>query len=693
MSSSAIKPRRRSSARLSLASNVLDLPGVGSKRADILRNLGVETVGDLLVYPPRRYIDRQAFARIADLKVGQTQTVAGKIASVTVKFIRGRRLTVATVDDGSGNLACVWFSQPYLRRLFKLDTTYVFSGLVRQGRLGPSMVHPEYEVADAELLHTGRIVPVYRTRPGLSSRQMRVLVKAALGACAGEVRDEVPTALRKDLGLEELASAVRSIHFPPDPARAEAARRRLAFDEMLVFQTLFALARKERPYQDGNGRRAQDVVARFTARLPFDFTGAQKAALGDILADLASPCPMRRLLQGDVGCGKTVVAALAAAIVADGGGQVAVLCPTELLADQHLGNFSRFLRPFGLKVGLLTAGVVGSERAGLEADLADGTLAVVVGTHALIGEGLAIKNLRLVVVDEEQRFGVLQRTRLLRHAREAGLLVVSATPIPRTLALTAYGDLDVTTISEMPPGRGKHTTTVVREDGRRGALGEIAGKINAGLRGFYVCPALEDTSSGLTDVRTVKCEMEALLAPGRSVEILTGRTGRDRRARILDDFVAGKTGLIVATTVVEVGMDIPSATVLAVEQAERFGLSQLHQMRGRVARTSTPSFSYFLVSDGASDKAWARLRALEATSDGFQIAEQDLMLRGPGDLVGTRQHGIPDLKFALLPDDMDLLVRARDEAFKNVARGEPSGEWRDWIGAVGNMMEGKARIV
>ena len=692
MSSSARKPRRPSSVSLSLASNVSDLPGVGPKRADVLRNLGIETVGDLLATPPRRYIDRQAFARIADLETGATQTVAGRIAAVTVRFIKGRRMTTATVTDGSGNLTCVWFSQPYLRRVFKLDTTYVFSGLVRKGRLGPSMVHPEYEVADAELLHTGRIVPVYKTRPGLSSRQMRVLVKSALGAC-GEVEDAAPATLRKGLGLGDLAGAVRNIHFPPDPAAAEAARRRLAFDELLTFQTLFALARKARPCLEGGGRRSADVVARFTARLPFDFTSAQQAALDDILNDLASGRPMRRLLQGDVGCGKTVVAALAAAVVADGGGQVAVLCPTELLADQHLGNFSRFLEPFGLRVGLLTAGVTGSDRAGLEAGLADGTLPVIVGTHALIGEGLGFKNLRLVVVDEEQRFGVLQRTRLLRHAEEAGLLVVSATPIPRTLALTAYGDLDVTTIGEMPPGRGVHTTTVVEEGGRTAALKEIADKVNSGLRGFYVCPALEDSASGLTDVRTVKSEMEALLGPGRAVEILTGRSARDKRAGILEDFVAGKTGLIVATTVIEVGMDIPSATVLAVEQAERFGLSQLHQMRGRVARTSTPSFSYFLVSDGASDKARARLRALETTSDGFEIAEQDLVLRGPGDLVGTRQHGIPDLRFALLPEDVDLLVRARDEAFKNVATGVPRGEWRGWIAGVGKMMEGKTRMV
>lgn len=670
-----------------------DLSGVGAKRLDILRSLGVETVGDLLTYPPVRHIDRQAFARVSRLSPGQVQTAAGKVVSVDVRFIRGRRMTVATVDDGSGKMRCIWFSQPYLRRLFKPDSTYVFSGLVRSGKQGLSMVHPEYEQADSELVHTGRIVPVYRTRSGLSQKQLRRLVKTAVDACAHQVADHIPGRVRRSLDLVDLPAALRNIHFPSDLSQAAAARRRLAFDEILLLQTLFALSRSRREAVRRAGGGSSGVIESIRSRLPFRLTAAQELALADILADLAGSHPMRRLVQGDVGCGKTVVAALAAGVVARQGRQVAILCPTELLADQHLVTFGDFLRPLGLTVGLISASTVPGDRVALEAAVASGELQVVVGTHALMSKRMGFKDLGLVIVDEEQRFGVLQRNQLLRHAPGAGLLVVSATPIPRTLALTAYGDLDITLVAEGPPGRGEHTTRVVPEKLKAAALDEVAGKINAGLRGFYVCPALEETAADLVDVRTVKRQMEGRLLPTRGVSVLTGRTSRSERSSLLKDFVAGRIGLIVATTVVEVGMDLPVATLLVVDQAERFGLAQLHQMRGRVARTAAPSYSYFLVSDQATERALARLRALERTRDGFKIAEEDLLLRGPGDLVGTRQHGIPDLKFALLPEDMDLMLRARQEAFTVVLREDAAAQWSGWIGAVRNLMEGKVSVV
>lgn len=693
MSSLARKLRSRSNTSLSPSSSVADLPGVGPKRLGLLRGLGVETIADLLTYPPVRHIDRQAFARISYLRPGEIRTVAGKVVSVDVRFIRGRRMTVATVSDGSGRMRCVWFGQPYLRRLFRPDSTYVFSGVVRSGKQGFSMVHPEYELADSELVHTGRIVPVYRTRSGLSQKQLRRLVKTAVDACAGEVVDHVPGSVRQDLNLADLSVAVRTIHFPPDLSQAAAARRRLAFDEMLLFQTLFALSRNDRRSVAQTGSRSSEVVDSLTSRLPFRLTAAQQKALGEIVADLAGSYPVRRLLQGDVGCGKTVVAALAAGLVAGQGKQVAILCPTELLADQHSATFGEFLKPLGLTVGLVSASTPALDRAGLEEALATGSLQVVVGTHALMSKRLAFRNLGLVIVDEEQRFGVFQRTQLLRHAPGAGLVVISATPIPRTLALTAYGDLDVTLVGEAPPGRGEHTTKVVPEDHKSAALDEIAAKINSGLRGFYVCPALDESAADLVDVRSVRRQMEGRLLPARRVAVLTGRTSRGERAGLLKDFVAGRIGLIVATTVVEVGMDLPAATLLVVDQAERFGLAQLHQMRGRVSRTKEPSYSYFLVSDEATERALARLRALERTRDGFQIAEEDLMLRGPGDLVGTRQHGIPDLKFALLPEDMDLMLKAREEAFASVLCEHASPEWRGWIGVVRNAMEGKVSVV
>jgi ATP-dependent DNA helicase RecG len=693
MSSTARKPRKPSDALPSVSSGVDRLPGIGSKRADLLRGLGVEAVGDLLTYRPKRYIDRKSFTSIADLRPGEIQTFVGRVSAFEVKPTRGKRLCVARIEDASGRMRCVWFNQPYLKHVLSRGSSFVFSGAVRCDKEGPMMVHPEYEDASSDLLHTGRIVPVYRTRLGLSQRRLRVLVKASLDACGGSIVDAVPESLRRSLQLPGLRDAIGCLHFPSDLPQAEQARRRLAFDEMLLFQTLFALARKEKGRRKGRAGRTASTIARFTSPLPFEFTSGQSRALEDIIGDLESPYPMRRLLQGDVGCGKTVVAGLAVALACRGGGQAALLCPTEILAEQHLETFRKYLAPFGFSVELLTAGVAAEERLRVERCVETGRTSVVVGTHALLGGRVRFKDLRLAVVDEEQRFGVLQRTKLVQDAPGANLLVITATPIPRTLALTAYGDLDITLIGEMPPGRGKHSTRVVEPRAREGALAEIARKINAGLRGFYVCPALEEGSADLVDVATAREEIGRLLAPGRKTEILTGQTSREKRARILRDFLADKLGLVVATTVIEVGIDIPSATVLVVEQAERFGLSQLHQMRGRVARTDSESFSYLMVSGGASERARARLEVLESTFDGLEIAEQDLALRGPGDLVGTRQHGVPDLRFAVLPRDMDLMLRARDEAFGGVLQKEPSREWRAWIEAVKGPIDGRMSVI
>jgi ATP-dependent DNA helicase RecG len=401
---------------------------------------------------------------------------------------------------------------------------------------------------------------------------------------------------------------------------------------------------------------------------------------------------MRRLLQGDVGCGKTVVACLAAAFLCQGQGQVALMCPTEILAEQHYDTVTKYLFPFGIVVGLLTGGMAPEKRRRIEQDMENGRLQFVVGTHALLGRRACFKDLRLIVIDEEQRFGVIQRVNLVKKAPHANLLVVSATPIPRTLSLTAYGDLDATVIEELPPGRGKHISKCVSEEDRTGALKEAVSMINSGLQGYYVCPAVEEGEAGLADVRSVSRQMKGLIR-GRGVEVLTGRTSGDERARIVQGFVSNEVGLIVATTVIEVGMDIPAARLLIVDQAERFGLSQLHQMRGRVARSAAESYSYLMVSETASETARARLRVLESTFDGFEVAEKDLMLRGPGDVVGTRQHGLPDLRFAKLPDDIDLMLAARDEAFQRVVESDASAEWQKWLDAVSNLAEGRTTIV
>lgn len=689
----ARKTRKRSESQHSLTSSIRALPGIGTRREELLRDLGIQTIGDLLVYPPRRYIDRASFSSIAQLGPDDIRSVIAKVSRTETRHARGKHIFVAQVEDATGRINCVWFNQPYLRNVLRIGDTYVFSGRLQVNRFGKSLMHPEYEAAGSELLHTGRVVPVYGTRPGLGQKQIRTLVKRVLDRHSGEIVDYLPRSIRRGLDLAGLEDAIVGLHFPRDLPHAEISRKRLAFDEVLLFQTLFALARLERKGAlppEGTGHLE---IMRFSSRLPFKLTHAQTDALGDITADIADRYPMRRLLQGDVACGKTVVASLAAAVVCNSGAQVALMCPTEILAEQHHATLSAYLAQFGFEVGLLSGSMDAERREQTIAGLLSGTTNMVVGTHALLGERIRFRDLRLIVVDEEQRFGVVQRARLVKKAPHANLLVISATPIPRTLALTAYGDLDVTTIREMPPGRGRHTSRAVGGRARDEVLKEVASRIDGGEHGFYVCPAVDEAEGALVDVGTVKRELTSLLKTGKRVEILTGRTRRDVRTRIIDDFRSGTVGFIVATTVVEVGMDIPSATILVVDQAERFGLSQLHQMRGRVARTEAESFSYFIISESASEKACQRVGVLEATFDGFEVAERDLMFRGPGDVVGTRQHGVPDMRFARLPDDMDLILAARDEAFKRVLGGDASPEWQSWVDAVARLTEGEIAVV
>ncbi len=691
MSSSVRKSREKTEARLSLASGLTILPGIGARRADLLGKMGIDTIGDLLLHAPRRYIDRSAFSRIADLKVNSTQTVVGRVVRVETKLAKQKHLTIAHLDDASSRLACIWFNQPYLARTLKVGTIYVVSGSVSLSRFGPTMFHPEYEPYGDELLHTGRLVPVYPVRPGISQKQMRKLTKIALDRFGSLVKDLVPNSIRRKLNLPGLDRALYEVHYPASPSDAEQARRRLAFDEVLLLQTIFAISRAQR--QVKRQARQHDLgIARMTTFLPFTLTSSQQRALELIIEDLRGNFPMRRLLLGDVGCGKTVVASLAAAWVCLNGGQVALMCPTEILAEQHLEALSRYLFPFGISVALLTGSMMAEERQTVKKALATGKIKAVVGTHALLGESIDFHDLRLVVVDEEQRFGVIQRSKLIEKRPEADLLVLTATPIPRTMALAVYDDLDVTLIDEKPPGGGNHTTRVVSERERSRVIDEIVARIKAGEQGFFICPALEEGSYGLRNVRNVAAEMGKLIGKD-ALGILTGQTQRDTRAEVLERFASGKIRLIVATSVIEVGMDIESATFLVVDQAERFGLSQLHQMRGRVARGNKDSVPYFVVSDSASEIGRQRVKILETTSDGFEVAECDLALRGPGDLIGKRQHGIPDLRFARLPDDTDLMLVAKEEAFTRILGGDSSEEWRLWTEAVREYVKGNIVIV
>jgi ATP-dependent DNA helicase RecG len=698
--SSSVKSRLRAGrkqkgneARKGLSASVRALPGVGTRREDLLRQLGISTVGDLLVYPPRRYIDRTTFSRIADLHDGAVQTVSGTVTGIEARPTRHKRLFIAHIGDGSGQMRCVWFNQSYLKNVFRPGDAFVFSGRARVDRYGRSMAHPEYEKMDGDLLHAGRVVPVYGTRPGLGQKQLRKLTRHALDRHLGEVEDCLPDSTRQRLGLSPLPLAVEHLHYPPDVESADRARRRLAFDEVMVFQTLFALSRRDRWEGGEVAGGTEGEIRSLTSYLPYSLTRSQVAALETILHDIGSPYPMRRLLQGDVGCGKTVVACLAAALVCRQGGQVALLCPTELLAEQHYATLRRFMAGFGFRVGLLTGSVDTEEARSVRDDLEADRLPIVVGTHALITESTVFADLKLAIVDEEQRFGVLQRSRLIEKAPGANALFISATPIPRTLALTAYGDLDVTVIDEMPPGRGGHSTKCVAAEKREALLRDIGRRVTEGTQAFYICPAVDKSEAGLMDVTTAHRLLQRHLTSGLCAEILTGRTPPEERSRIVDGFRSGRVGIIVATTVIEVGMDIPAATLLVVDQADRFGLSQLHQMRGRVNRTGADSLSFLIVSESASDRARERVGILQSTFDGFEIAERDLAFRGPGDVIGIRQHGIPDLRFARLPEDTDLMLAAREEAFERVLGGDASAEWRVWVGAVRGIADGRIAVV
>lgn len=693
MSSLTGMNRKKRDARLSLTTGITGLPGVGPGREKLLGSLGIRTIADLLLYPPRRYIDRKATVSICDLSQGRIQTISGEIVSVEVKR-RGRKsLAIARVRDGTGTVNCVWFNQPYLKTSLKRGATYVLSGPVRVDRFGTAMVHPEYEAEGSRQLNTGRVVPVYRLTTGLGQRAMRRLVDTALEGYAGSIHDPMRPDLRAELGLLPLDETLYALHFPEDAGHAERARRRLAFDEMLLFQTLFARARAE-------GRKAGTVTAGARAgrgdrglgpALPFRLTSSQQNALDEILEDIEGPYPMRRLLQGDVGCGKTVLAGLAAAHVCRGGGQVVLMCPTELLAEQHWRTMLGLLGGRGHSPALLTAGLPADEQMRVVEGLAVGEIDAVVGTHSLFSERVGFKSLGLVIVDEEQRFGVLQRARLLAKAPGADFLAVSATPIPRTLALTAYGDLDISVIDEMPPGRGGHVTTLVAE-GEEGAMRrDLARRIKEGEQAFYICPVLYEGSLGLTGVRTARRRLDKLLGGPGLVGIITGRTPREERQATIAAFEAGDIACIVATSVLEVGVDVPRATLLVVEQADRFGLSQLHQMRGRVQRSSMDSRSYFFVPEGASERALKRLEVLEKNLDGFDIAEHDLMLRGPGDIVGRRQHGVPDLRFCSLPADIDLFKAARDEATRSVMSADAIYE--EWLEILSRAAAGERGVI
>ncbi len=650
------------------------LKGVGPERARLLARLGLETVEDALFCLPLRHEDRSHLVPLRGITPGEAKTATGVVAGVSPPP-RGRPRVPLRVllQDSTGFLTAVWFNQPYLERIFKRGQRLIVHGKVQPYGSGPLQM----QVKDWELvedcadptLHAGRLVPVYGLTRGLTQRPMRRLMKQLVDVYADRVEEPLPEALRASRQLQPLSRALQAGHFPESESAQADARRRLVFDDFFLLELGLAIRRQREGRQPGLGMNPPGVLRRrLLDSLPYALTRAQERVWREIRTDMAAPYRMNRLLQGDVGSGKTIVAALAILTAVESGHQAAFMAPTEILAEQHLMTLQGLLDPLGVRVALLTNAIKVKARERVLAAIAGGAIDCVVGTHALIQEGVRFRRLGLCVVDEQHRFGVAQRATLRGKGERPDVLVMTATPIPRTLALTLYGDLDLSVLDELPPGR-KRVVTVARSETQRPRIYRFLGdEIRAGRQAYVVCPLVEESEA--SDLRAAT-EMAARLArdvfPQLRVGLLHGRMSFQDKERVMREFKAGNLDILVSTTVIEVGIDVPNASVMLVEHAERFGLSQLHQLRGRVGRGPWKSYC-ILLSAASSEDARRRIAAMTATNDGFKIAEVDLAVRGPGEFFGTRQSGLPGFRVADLVRDGAVLEEARQDALALIAR-------------------------
>ncbi|MBK9053847.1 MAG: ATP-dependent DNA helicase RecG [Chloroflexi bacterium] len=653
------------------------LRGVGIKLGQILHNRGVTNLLDLLYYFPRRYDDFSLMKPINRVTAGEQITVIGTVWEVRTRRTRTNATYLqAVISDGTGQIQATWFNQPWLAEQLKAGTQVALSGKLEQFLGRPTFSNPEWEPVARDMLRTGRIVPIYSQTEGLNSQKIRGLVKTVLDAWANKVPDPVPAEILQRQQLLPLADALYQIHFPDSQETLHRARQRIIFDELLLLQ-LGMLGNRQQWQSNPSLPLPHDETAlhTFTEHLPFQLTGAQQRVMGEIATDMARNVAMSRLLQGDVGAGKTVIAAAAMLNAVQAGAQAALMAPTEILAEQHAKSLRRMLAPFDLQIRLLTGSVSQSEKNEIGRELAEGAAHIAIGTHALIQENVHFQRLGLTIVDEQHRFGVEQRQALRDkgsngHNGDAAatpitltphLLVMSATPIPRSLALSLYGDLDLSTLDELPPGRQEIKTRWLAPAERERAYAFVRGQIQAGRQAYVICPLVEESDK--IEAKSAVDEharLQGEIFPDFRVGLLHGRMKGEEKEGVMREFYAGDIQILVSTSVIEVGVDVPNSTVMLIEGANRFGLAQLHQFRGRVGRGEHQSYC-LLIADTTSAETEERLAVLEQTNDGFVLAEKDLQLRGPGEFFGRRQSGLPELKMASLLD-MTMLQMARTEA-------------------------------